>query len=597
MQRNEIDEKLKWNVEKIYATDEEFYSELDKINSLVEEVTKHKGHILDSADSLYDTLKDLEKVMRKAHKLMVYSHLRNDEDTRESKYQEMNAVASNVISNMSKELSFINPEILSNDTSLIDKYIEEKNELKIYRQFFDNMLRFKEHTLSEKEERIIASYNKLSENPVNTYMLFSNADISYKPAFKDGEEIKISDANFTDLEEDDNREFRKEVYENYYSSYKQFENTAASLLDGEVKSNVIRANLKKFSSAREMSLFENNISEEVYDNLIKVINDNMDIMHDYTTLRKKVLGVDELHFYDVYMPLVKSFDKKFTFDEAKEIVLNAIKPLGEEYVEIARKGFEDRWFDVCANEGKRSGAYSSGFYDTDPYILLNFTGGLDSIFTIVHELGHSMHSYFTRKNQPFVYGSYSIFLAEIASTTNELLLLDYMIKNAKDESEKAYLLNYYMHSFKSTVYRQTMFAEFEHEVNKLVEADKAVSANILDKIYRELNEKYFGKDMIVDDYISVEWARIPHFYMFYYVYQYATGFCAAVAFSQKILSGNQEDIDKYLGFLKAGESDYALNVLKKAGLDMADPNSIQKALDVAREKMNELKKNYRKFFF
>ncbi|MDO4595228.1 MAG: oligoendopeptidase F [Tissierellia bacterium] len=588
MKRNEIKESLKWNVEKIYQTDEKFYEQAKKLEDLIDKVVKMKGHLTDDADSFYEFLQKEEKALRLLYKIRTYAHLKNDEDTRKSEYQQMDQYSQNLHSKLSEAFSFIDPEILSAPKEKIETFIEKKPELKEYKQYFDNLFRAKEHTLSEKEEKIIASYSKLENNPVNTYMLFSNADISFKDAKKDGKEVKITEANFTDLQEDENREFRKEVYENYYSSYKQFENTAASLLDGELKANNIKAKLKNFKSARQMSLFANNIDEKVYDNLIKTVNDNMDIMHDYTKLRKKVLGVDQLHFYDVYMPLVKSFDKKYSFDQAKEIVLEALKPLGDEYVEIAKKGFEDRWFDVCPNEGKRSGAYSSGCYDSDPYILLNYTNNLDSIFTVAHELGHSMHSYLTRNTQPFVYGSYSIFLAEIASTTNELLLLDYLIKNAQNTDQKAYLLNYYMHSFKSTVYRQTMFAEFEHEVNKLIWDDKPLSASILDKIYKDLNQKYFGEAMEVDDFIATEWARIPHFYMFYYVYQYATGFCSAVYFSQKILHGSDEDREKYLGFLKAGESDYALNVLKDAGLDMTNPKPLEDALNVARKTLKEL---------
>lgn len=594
MDRKDIDKSLKWDTEKIYKTDEDFYKDVEEVKNLIEKTKTYKGRILESADSLYDFLKTSEKLERKFSKLGVYASLKSDEDTRVSKYQEMAKIADNLFANLAQELSFITPEILSEDYKKVKTYIEEKEELKIYDHYFEDLFRNKDHTLGENEEKIIASFAKLSQNPQNTYMIFSNADLKFPKVKKDGEEIQITDANFTNLELDPNREFRKEVYEKYYTVYKQFENTAASLLDGEMTANNTIAKLKKFDSARNMSLFANNIDEKVYDNLVEVIHDNIEIHRDYTSLRKEVLGLDDLGFQDIYLPLVEDYNKTYSFDEAKELILKALAPLGEDYIKKAREGFEDRWFDVMENEGKRSGGYSSGSYDTEPYILLNYNDSLDSLFTTAHELGHSMHSYYTRKNQPYIYGDYSIFLAEIASTTNELLLLNYMIDHAKDENEKAYLLNHYVNSFKSTVFRQTLFAEFELEANKLVENSMPVTAEKLNQIYHDLNVDYFGKDIEVDKYISTEWARIPHFYMFYYVFQYATGFSSAVSLSEKILHGNKEDLEKYLNFLKAGKSKYPLEVLKDAGVDMTKKDSLQKAMDVCKEKLEELKKALKK---
>ena len=590
MDRKDIDKSLKWDTEKIYKTDEDFYKDVEEVKKLLEKTKTYKGRILQSADSLYDFLKTSEKLERKFLKLSVYASLKSDEDTRVAKYQEMSKVGDNLFAEIARELSFITPEILSEDYEKVQAYIKEKEELKIYAHYFEDLFRNKEHTLGENEEKIIASFSKLSQNPQNTYMIFSNADLKFPKVKKGEEEIQITDANFTNLELDSNREFRKEVYEKYYKVYKQFENTAASLLDGEMTANNTIANLKKFDSARKMSLFANNIDEKVYDNLIEVIHDNIKIHRDYTSLRKKVLGLDDLGFYDIYLPLVEDYNKTYTFDEAKELILKALAPLGEDYIKKAREGFDDRWFDVMENEGKRSGGYSSGSYDTEPYILLNYNDSLDSLFTTAHELGHSMHSYYTRKTQPYVYGDYSIFLAEIASTTNELLLLNYMIDHAKDEKEKAYLLNHYVNSFKSTVFRQTMFAEFELEANKLVESSIPVTAEKLNQIYHDLNVDYFGEDIEVDKYISTEWARIPHFYMFYYVFQYATGFSSAVSLSEKILHGDKKDLEKYLNFLKAGKSKYPIEVLKDAGVDMTKKDSLQKAMDACKEKLEELKK-------
>lgn len=594
MDRKDIDKSLKWDTEKIYKTDEEFYKEVEEVKNLIEKTKAYKGKILQSADSLYDFLKTDEKLERKFSKLGVYASLKSDEDTRVAKYQEMSKIADNLFANLAQELSFITPEILSEDYEKVQTYIEEKEELKIYAHYFEDLFRNKDHTLGENEEKIIASFAKLSQNPQNTYMIFSNADLKFPKVKKGDEEIQITDANFTNLELDSNRDFRKEVYEKYYAVYKQFENTAASLLDGEITANNTIAKLKKFDSARKMSLFANNIDEKVYDNLVEVIHDNIEIHRDYTSLRKKVLGIDDLGFHDIYLPLVEDYNKTYTFDEAKELILKALAPLGEDYIKKAREGFEDRWFDVMENEGKRSGGYSSGSYDTEPYILLNYNDSLDSLFTTAHELGHSMHSYYTRKTQPYIYGDYSIFLAEIASTTNELLLLNYMIDQAKDEKEKAYLLNHYVNSFKSTVFRQTMFAEFELEANKLVENSMPVTAEKLNQIYHDLNVDYFDKDIEVDKYISTEWARIPHFYMFYYVFQYATGFSSAVSLSEKILHGDKKDLEKYLNFLKAGKSKYPIEVLKDAGVDMTKKDSLQKAMDACKEKLEELKKSLEK---
>lgn len=590
MDRNNIDEKLKWDTTKIFATDEDFYKAIDEIKELIKVNESYKGKITKNADNLLNFLKDNEKLERLMSKAAVYASLKSDEDTRVSKYQEMDQIANNTYAEMVGTLSFVAAEIMGEDLEKIKGFIDEKKELKIYDHFFDDLFRNKDHTLSKEEEKIIASFAKLRTIPQNTYMILENADLDFPTVKKGDEEYKLTNSSFVHYEEDEDREFRKNVYEQYYKRYKQYSHTIASLLDGEITANNTVAKLKKFDSARQMALYSNNISESVYDNLLEVVHDNIDIHQDYTKLRKEVLGLDDLSFYDIYMPLVEDYKKTYTFEQAKKIIMEAIKPLGKDYVEKAKEGFEKRWFDVLENDGKRSGGYSSGAYDTEPYILLNYNDSLDSMFTTVHELGHSMHSYYTRSSQPYIYGSYSIFLAEIASTTNELLLLNYMIDHAEDDKEKAYLLDHYVNSFKSTVFRQTMFAEFEHKVNKLVEKSEAIPAQKLSEIYHDLNVEYFGDAINVDEYIDVEWARIPHFYMYYYVFQYATGFSSAVSLSDKILNGTKEDVENYLNFLKAGESEYPLEVLKKAGVDMTTKDPLQKAMNVAREKMKELRK-------
>lgn len=588
MERKDIDQKLKWDTTSIYEKDEDFYEDIENVKNLADKLVGFKGKITASLDNFKDFIKLDEEFSRKLEKACVYASLKSDEDTRVTKYQEMDQVATNTYVALTEALSFVRPELLATDQEKIKEYLKDPEIAHLY-HYFEDIARYKDHTLDERSEQIIASFGKTAQNPSATYMIFSNADMSFPSVEKDGEEIEITDANFVNLQQDKDRDFRREVYEKYYKTYRQFSNTLASTLDGDFSAHNTEAKLRGFSSAREMSLFANNLPEEIYDNLLEVVHDNVDIHRDYTTLRKEFLGVDDLGFHDIYMPLVKDYDRKIEFDEAKEIVLEAIKPLGEEYVEVARKGFETGWFDVCPNKGKRGGAYSSGSYDTQPFILLNYTNTIDDVFTVIHELGHSMHSYYTRSNQEYQYGSYSIFLAEIASTTNELLLLDYMLKNSKSEEETAYLLNYFVNQFKSTVFRQTMFAEFEHKVNKLVEVGEPIPAERLHGIYKELNEDLFGEDIEVDEFISAEWARIPHFYMFYYVFQYATGFMSAVALSQKILHGTDEDRAAYLNYLKAGESEYPLEVLKKAGVDMTGKDVMQKAMDVARDALKDLR--------
>ena len=588
MKRSEVEERLKWDTSSIYADDEGFYKDIEEIRDLVGKLKEFKGKLTKDLDTFKEYLKLEEKFSRKMEKAYVYSSLRSDEDTTVAKYQEMSQVAQNTYVHAASELSFISPEILSTDEEIINSYLEDE-ELSYLKHHFEDVFRAKDHVLDEKSESILAAFGKLKNNPQNTYMIFNNADLTFPSVKKDGEEIKITNANFVTLQEDSNREFRREVYEKYYKTYRQYSNTLASTLDGEFTAHNVEAKLRGYKSAREMSLFANNIPEEIYDNLLEVVHDNADIHRDYTTLRKEYLGVDDLGFHDIYVPLVEDYDREIEFDEAKEIVLEAIKPLGEEYVKVAREGFETRWFDVMPNDGKRSGAYSSGSYDTQPFILLNHTNSINDLFTIVHELGHSMHSYYTRSEQPYAYGSYSIFLAEIASTTNELLLLNYMLEHSQSEAETKYLLNYFVNQFKSTVFRQTMFAEFEHKVNKLVENAEPIPAERLHAIYKELNEDLFGKDIDVDEFIAAEWARIPHFYMFYYVFQYATGFMSAVALSQKILKGTDADREAYLGFLKAGESEYPLEVLKKAGVDMTNKEAMESAMGVARDALRDLR--------
>ncbi|MDO5725789.1 MAG: oligoendopeptidase F [Tissierellia bacterium] len=588
MERKDIKLEYKWDLEKIFKDKLELQNSLALSENYLKELEQKKENLTNSAKDFYEFLKLVEKSSREISKIYAYAHMRSDEDTTDNENLETYQIARQLIARYDEKMSFFKPAILDMGEEKLQKFIEELDELKIYKHYFEDMLRETKHVLSKEEEAVIASLSPVLQGATNTYMTLENSDLQFPKVEIDGEKVQLSNANFVLHEQNPNREIRKNVYENYYKVFSDYANTIASIMDQEFKGHTALSKLRKYSSSREMFLSANNIPEKVHENLIEVINKNAPVLHGYMELRRKVLAFDKQYFYDIYMPIIPGFEKKYTYEEAKELVLEAIKPLGEEYVKIATEGLNSRWCDVYPNKGKRSGAYSSGVYDTQPYILLNFNGTIDDVFTLAHELGHSMHSYYTRNNQPFIYGRYSIFLAEIASTTNELLLLDHMMKNAKDENEKVFLLNHYVDSFRQTVFRQTMFAEFEHNAHKIIESGEPLTAKRLSEEYKRLNEAYYGDAIEVDQYISVEWARIPHFFMEYYVYQYATGFSSAVALSEKILNGDEKDRDNYLEFLKAGASDYPIEVLKKAGIDMTTKEPLDRAMEKFREVLSEL---------
>ena len=433
--------------------------------------------------------------------------------------------------------------------------------------------------------------SEVSEAPQNTFSMLNNADIKF-PSIEDenGNKVEITHGNFIPLMESKDRRVRKDAYDNLYNTYGKYKNTFAATLNGCVKKNIFFAKARNYNSSIEAALDENNIPVSVYDNLIKAVNNNLESMHKYMNIRKRVLGVDELHMYDIYTPIIKDTDIKVPYEKAQDIIIEGLHPLGENYLDVLKEGFNNRWIDVYENRGKRSGAYSFGTYDSKPFVLLNYHETLDNVFTIAHEMGHSIHSYFTKSTQPYIYGGYSIFLAEIASTTNEALLMDHMLKNSKDNNERLYLLNHYLDQFKGTIYRQTMFAEFERDIHEYVENGGALTAEYLSDSYKKLNEKYYGPNMVIDDKIAMEWARIPHFYYNYYVFQYATGFSSAISLSEKILKEGSNAVDSYIEFLSSGDSDYAINVLKKAGVDMTTSEPIDKALKLFGELVDEMDK-------
>lgn len=587
--RSDISEELTWNLEDIFATDELWEEELNELINDIPKIEKYKGTLGSSAQHLYDLFQLQDQLSERIGKLYTYARMRYDEDTTNSFYQSINSRAENALTLASSAMSYIVPEILDIEEETIDQFLKDKDELKLYEHTLNEIIRQRAHALSQKEEALLAQASEPLQSASQTFSMLNNADLKF-PSIKneDGEEVDVTHGRFTRFLKSSDRRFRKDAFKAVYQTYDQFKHTFATTLTSTVKKDNFYANVRKYDSARHAALSNNNIPEQVYDNLVEVINEKLPLLHRYVNLRKQVLGLDELHMYDLYTPLIKDVDMTVTYEEAKDHVLASLKPLGEEYINIVKEGYENRWIDVEENKGKRSGAYSSGAYGTHPYILLNWQNKVDDLFTLAHELGHSVHSYYTRKTQPFRYGNYSIFVAEVASTCNEALLNDYMINHLEDEQEKLYLLNHFLEGFRGTVFRQTMFAEFEHDIHVRIQNGEALTAERLTEIYYELNKKYYGDVVISDEEIGLEWARIPHFYYNYYVYQYATGYSAATTLAQQILDGREGAVDRYIDFLKAGNSDYPIEVLKKAGVDMTSKQPILDALNVFETKLTEL---------
>ncbi|WFD12326.1 oligoendopeptidase F [Tepidibacter hydrothermalis] len=589
--RNEIKDEFKWDLESIYKNEDELNKDFEKIKNLLEDIKKYKGILGESEDNLYQTLNLYEQISRLAENTYVYTHMKQHEDTRDTKQQSLSGKSDMLSTQIGTVTSFMIPEIISIDEEKMNEYLNN-DKLKPYKKLIDQILRKKPYTLSPKEEEILAMSSDVANVAENAFDMLSFADIKF-PEIEDekGEKVRLTHGNFSKFLQSKNREVRKNAFVNMYDTYTKYKNTFAATLEGSVKREIFYAKARNYDSAIQASLFEDDINLSVYDNLIEVIAKNLDTMHKYLKLKKEFLRLDEIHMYDMYTPLVEKLDIKKPYEEAKEIILKALKPLGDEYLELIQRAFDEKWIDVYENEGKKGGAYSWGSYDSHPFILLNYKDDLNSLFTLAHELGHSAHSYYSRKNQPYLYSHYKIFVAEVASTLNEQLLMDYMLKNSKSDDERVYILNYYLEQFRTTVYRQTMFAEFEKIIHEKSENQETLTNEEFCNIYYDLNAKYYGKDVCVDDEIGMEWARVPHFYSNFYVYKYATGFSAAATLSHNILSGDSNAVDKYLEFLKSGGSEYPLNQLKKAGVDMEDEKAIQIALDTFKELVDELEKS------
>ena len=587
--RSEVKEEFTWNLADMYVDIPAWESDVAKIQAMTEELAKMETIVCESAYSLLATLEQNADIERLAYKAMNYASRSSDQDTSDTTHQAMNQKLHGIISDISSTLSFIEPEILEADAATLEQFYAEEPGLELYRGLIDEIQRLKPHRLSAELEKVMAMTGEMGRTPSQTYSIFTNSDLSF-PEMQDenGDTVRISHGRFIALEESADRSVRKEAFEKLYATYDQYKNTLASLYSGQVKKQIFSAKMRKYSSTLEAAVDANNVSPAVYDNLIQTVNQNLGNMHRYVSLRKKLLGVDELHMYDIYTPMIPDSAKKVSYKEAKATVLKALAPLGKDYVSVVEEGFNNRWIDVYENVGKRSGAYSSDTYDTHPYVLLNYNDTLDNMFTLAHEMGHAMHSYLSNKKQPFIYADYTIFVAEVASTCNEILLMEYLLANTTEKKERAYLLNHYLDSFKGTVYRQTMFAEYERETNRLAEAGESLTADVLSKIYYDLNCKYYGPDMVSDKEIAVEWARIPHFYYNFYVYQYATGFASAVAIAHNILKNGEPAVKAYKEFLSGGCTKSPVELLKIAGVNLESPQPIQDALNVMSEILDEM---------
>lgn len=590
--RNEVPTELTWKLEDIFSSDESWESEYKEVSELAEKADAFKGTFNNGAQALYDALAYKDEVSERIYRLYTYSHMRYDQDTTNSHYQAMDSRIKTLLVKVSTGLSFMTPEILALEEAKVLNYVTEHEGLSLYKQVLKEINEMRPHVLPAEQEALLSQISEVTNASSETFSMLNNADLEF-PSIKDenGDELELTHGRYTRFLESEDRRVREDAFRAMYGTYGKFRNTFASTLAGNVKRDNVNARVRNYSSARHAAMSENQIPEQVYDNLVDTVNKNLHLLHRYVSLRKKVLGLEELHMWDLYTPLVKEAKMEIPYEEAKGTMLKSFAPLGEEYVSIATKGLENRWVDVVENKGKRSGAYSSGSYGTNPYVLMNWQDNVNNLFTLAHEFGHSLHSYYSRASQPFVYGNYSIFVAEVASTCNEALLNEHMLNTIEDEQKRIYLLNYWLEGFRGTVFRQTMFAEFEHLIHKMDQDGEALTADRLTEVYYELNKKYFGDDLVVDEEIGLEWTRIPHFYYNYYVYQYATGYSAAVALSNQILSEGQPAVDRYINkFLKAGCSDTPIEVLKKAGVDMTSASPIEEACKVFEQKLNELEK-------
>ena len=577
--RKDIDKKYTWDLEKIYSSIDVFNADYDNVKSMIHNLSKYEDNMMDNSSNFYDTISlsfDIERII---DKLYVYTSLSFDLDTSNNECQELCEKVQNLHSQYVKNSYFIVPSILKCNKELIDKYFEEEPKLNDYVTSINEIYRYKEHTLSDKEEKLLSSMGKIMGNSYDTYELFKDCDMTFDDIEnEDGKKVELNDSSYSLYMESRNREVRKNAFMNLYKEYRKYANTFASLLSTQMKELSAIASVSNYKTAIERSLFADDVSIGVYNNLIDSVHSNISYLHDYYKLKKELLELEELHLYDVYVPIVNNYDKKYSFDEAKDIIIRVLNVFGDEYIEKVKEALDNRWIDVYPTKNKRSGGYSGGSYDTYPYILLNYQDKYNDMSTLIHEMGHSMHSYYSRKYNPYQDSEYRIFVAEVASTVNELLLSKYMIEHSNSKEEKLFILNNLMELYRATIYRQTMFAEFEKNISSMIDNEEAITANKLCDTYYNLNKFYFGEDVVIDDEIKYEWTRIPHFYYNFYVYKYATGLSAATVIVNNILNGNDNAVDNYIEFLKCGGSKSPIESLKVAGVDLTDKSVIDGAL-------------------
>ncbi|MBI9012046.1 MAG: oligoendopeptidase F [Clostridiales bacterium] len=589
-ERNELNSDYQWNLDSLYSSDDAWEKDYIMSETLFVKLKTKEGKVLDNAKNLEETIQLYLDASRKLSRIATYAKMKQDENTKLSHYQSLNARAETLDVAFKESSSYLVPEIMMGDENLIKSYLNEDG-LKLYSQFMDNILRSRAHTLSPEGEALLAQAAELFSAPSNAFGMLNGADLKFPNVMDENdEEVSLTHGSFIPFMMNKDRRVREDAFKKYYKVFDDHKNTFASLLSSEVKKNIFNAKARKYESARAAALFQNNVPETVYDQLIEAVHKNLPSMHKYIALRKRMLGVEKLRPFDLYVPLIEDVEMKYTYPDAQNKVIESLNILGSDYTETVKKSFSDGWIDVYENVGKRSGAYSWGTYDSKPYILLNYHDELGDMFTLTHEMGHSMHSFYTRKNQPYVYGNYSIFVAEVASTTNEALLNKHLLDNVTKKNERLYLLNNYLENFRGTVFRQTMFAEFERDIHAYAADGGALTSEQLCKMYRELNLKYYGETLHMDAELDLEWARIPHFYYNFYVFQYATGFASAVALADKMTKEGQVAVTAFKEFLSAGSSDYPIEVLKKAGVDMETPTPVNDALDVFKALVDEMEK-------
>lgn len=589
--RNEVSDELKWDLSRVFKNDQEWEQAYKQVAQEIKNLSKFKGTLAKSGKELYEGITEILAINRRLEKVYVYATMSSDVDTSNTHYLGFVVKAQSLANQMSAAIAFVDPEILSIPAKTLTKFMQDEPRLENYRHRLEQITQKRPHTLPANEEKIIADAGDAMGTSANTFNVLTNSDMEYGYVQdEDGEMVQLSDGLYSLLIQSQDRNVRKNAFDVMYASYGQFKNSLASTLSGEVKAHNFNARVHKYNSAREAALSENSVPTAVYDTLIKEVNSHLDLLHRYVSLRKKILGLKDLQMYDMYVPLTGKPVLSYNFNEAKEEARKALAPLGEDYLKHVDYIFNNRVIDVVESQNKVTGAYSGGAYDTDPYELLNWEDNLDSLYTLVHETGHSVHSWYTRNTQPYVYGDYPIFVAEIASTTNENILTEYFLDKITDPKTRAFVLNHYLDSFKGTLFRQTQFAEFEQFIHEADANGQPLTADVLDEFYGDLNQRYYGDSVEPGGEIAMEWSRIPHFYYNFYVYQYATGFAAATALANKVVHGTDKERDAYINFLKSGSSDYPTEIMKRAGVDMTKADYLRDTFDTFEKRLNEFEK-------